>query len=216
MPSLIQLCVGPDGPLPDLEAAAAAGEAPPEDDGKKKKKKKAKKKKGKLEPGMAESQTWASAVLRMISLAPEHRDGIVKAGCVRYLLPLLESKVHAARWNARQTLINLSISPQLVPHMKLYKVPDYIHGSNVPQRHFERPFPSTGILDDELCKIPKELEKTHKELQTMRAQSTATGIMTKTGTLNRAPRGPITSGSPYVDPTAAKPAPGALQIPSNS
>ncbi len=105
---LVQLCVGPEGPLPDLEAAAAAaaeGGATDDEGGKggKKgkvreasrggagcmramlgggrvhstlsglaqnlclqKKKGGKKKKGKLEPGMAEVQTWSSAVLRMI------------------------------------------------------------------------------------------------------------------------------------------------------
>lgn len=38
-----------------------------------------------------------------------------------------------------QTLINLSMSPALMPTLQLYKVPDYVHGANVPATHFERP-----------------------------------------------------------------------------
>ncbi|GIL86141.1 hypothetical protein Vretimale_13843 [Volvox reticuliferus] len=137
--SLVQLCVGPDGPLPDLEAIKDDGQPPPEDPKSKKKKKKGKKKKAKMEPGTLEAQTYASAVLRLVSLAEEQRAALVEAAAIRYLLPLLEAKNSAARWNARQTLINLSMAPDLLPKLQLYKVPDYVHQANVPQSHFERP-----------------------------------------------------------------------------
>ena len=97
--------------MPDLEAKAAAeaegGEdtaAEGEGDGKKKKKPKKKKgkKKGKLEPGMAEAQTFGSAVLRLISLDEAWRGPLAKAGVVRYVLPLLDAKLSPARWNSRQ------------------------------------------------------------------------------------------------------------------
>lgn len=51
---------------------------------------------------MVEAQTYASAVLRLCSLAEEQRAAIVRAGAVRYLLPLLDAKNSPARWNARQ------------------------------------------------------------------------------------------------------------------
>ncbi len=51
---------------------------------------------------MVEAQTYASAVLRLCSLAEEQRAAMVKAGAVRYLLPLLDAKNSPARWNARQ------------------------------------------------------------------------------------------------------------------
>ncbi|KXZ55790.1 hypothetical protein GPECTOR_2g1340 [Gonium pectorale] len=148
--SLVKLCAGPEGPLPDLEALAAEG-APPPDDGKKKKKKGKKGKKPKMEPGTLEAQTYASAVLRLSSLAEEQRSALVEAGALRYLLPLLDAKNSAARWNARQTLINLSLAPELLPKLQLYKVPDYVHQANVPSSHFERPlappaFTTTAVL----------------------------------------------------------------------
>ena len=110
---MIALCNGPEGPLPDLEAKAAAeaeagegtaDEASAGGDGKKKKKPKKKKgkKKGKLEPGMAEAQTFGSAVLRLISLDEAWRVPLAKAGVVRYVLPLLDAKLSPARWNSRQ------------------------------------------------------------------------------------------------------------------
>ncbi|GLI68391.1 hypothetical protein VaNZ11_012777 [Volvox africanus] len=137
--SLVQLCVGPDGPLPDLEAIKDDGQPPAEEPKSKKKKKKGKKKKAKMEPGTLEAQTYASAVLRLVSLAEEQRAALVEAATIRYLMPLLEAKNSAARWNARQTLINLSMAPDLLPKLQLYKVPDYVHQANVPQSHFERP-----------------------------------------------------------------------------
>ncbi|GLC38829.1 hypothetical protein PLESTB_000711000 [Pleodorina starrii] len=145
--SLVGLCVGPDGPLPDLEAVQE-GQPPAEEPKGKKKKKKSKKKKAKMEPGTLEAQTYASAVLRLVSLAEEQRPALVEAAAIRYLLPLLEGKNSAARWNARQTLINLSMSPDLLPKLQLYKVPDYVHQANVPQSHFERPLQQStaGLL----------------------------------------------------------------------
>jgi len=62
------------------------------------------------------------------------------------------------RWNARQTLINLSMVPDLLPSLQLYNVPNFIHGANVPTQHFDRPFPSSGIIEDELTQLPAHLE----------------------------------------------------------
>ncbi|KAG2434236.1 hypothetical protein HXX76_007961 [Chlamydomonas incerta] len=143
--SLVALCVGPEGPLPDLEAVKAEPDPAADDKKKGKKKSKKKGKKAKMEPGMAEAQTYASAVLRLVSLAEEQRVPLASAGSIRYLLPLIDAKNSAARWNARQTLINLSLCPELLPKLQLYKVPDYVHQANVPQTHFERPLqPAPG------------------------------------------------------------------------
>ena len=51
---------------------------------------------------MAEAQTSASAVLRLISLEEAWRAPLARAGVVRYLLPLVDAKLGPARWNARQ------------------------------------------------------------------------------------------------------------------
>ncbi|KAL6747014.1 hypothetical protein V8C86DRAFT_1406422 [Haematococcus lacustris] len=174
IPPLVRLCLGPDGPLPDLEAAAQQGSGTdgqsdaavdPKTGKKPAKKKKKKKKKGKLLPGMAEALTWSSAVLRMISLDAEWREKVCEASAIRYLLPLLDSRIHPARWNARQTLVNLSMTPSLMPSLQLYQVPDYIHGGNIPQRHFERPFPSTGIVEAGLAQVPEHLAGARKDMQ---------------------------------------------------
>ncbi len=87
--------------MADLEAEAAAAAAAAAEGGegvgeggadKKKKggkasKKKGKKKAGKLEPGMAEAQTFASAVLRLISLGEEWRAPLVRAPCPQSFPP---------------------------------------------------------------------------------------------------------------------------------
>ena len=54
--------------------------------------------------GMAEAQTFGSAVLRLISLDEEWRVPVAKAGVVRYILPLLDAKLGPARWNSRQVI----------------------------------------------------------------------------------------------------------------
>ncbi|MEW5305786.1 MAG: hypothetical protein WDW36_008304 [Sanguina aurantia] len=64
------------------------------------------------------------------------RPSPTSPGCSR---PLLEARVAAARWNARQTLINLSMSAGLVPTLTQYSVPDYVHMNNIPAHHFQRP-----------------------------------------------------------------------------
>ncbi|KAF5828623.1 hypothetical protein DUNSADRAFT_17312 [Dunaliella salina] len=97
---LVQLCVGPEGPLADLEASEADKEEAEEAArliAKRSKKGKKGKKKAKMEPGMAEAQTWASAVIRMISLDAAWGEAVRAAGAIRYLLPLLDSKIHPAR-----------------------------------------------------------------------------------------------------------------------
>jgi hypothetical protein len=158
---LILLTRGPDGPRPDLEAKAAAesGEeaagAEGEDKKKEGKKKGGKKKKGKLEPGMADAQIFASGVLRLISLDEEWRDALVKAGVIRYMLPLVEAKLSPARWNARQLLINLSMSHHLMPILNLYSVPAHVSGSNMPQTHYDRPY--IAATEDDLEKLPAHL-----------------------------------------------------------
>lgn len=188
---LIQLCNGPDGPRPDLEAKAAAAAAAAEageeiqdaaaegaGNGKKKKggKKGGKKKKGKLEPGMADAQTYASGVLRLISLDEGWRDSLVKEGVVRYLLPLVEAKLSPARWNSRQLLINLSMSPQLMPHLKLYSVPDHVSGRNLPKSHYDRPY--VNSLSDELERLPAHLAEARIAVQEAREKSNS-GSFTK-------------------------------------
>lgn len=60
--------------------------------------------------------------------------------CHVLLLPLL-LQTSAARWNARQALVNLSMSLALVDKLKLYKVPEYVHGGNIPASHYQRPYP---------------------------------------------------------------------------
>ena len=57
---------------------------------------------------MAEAQTFGSAVLRLISLDEAWRTPLAKAGVVRYLLPLLDTKIGPARWNARQVRASLN------------------------------------------------------------------------------------------------------------
>ncbi|GFH20067.1 uncharacterized protein HaLaN_17128 [Haematococcus lacustris] len=66
---------------------------------------------------------------------------------------------------ARLTLVNLSMTPSLMPRLQLYQVPDYIHGGNIPQRHFERPFPSTGIVEAGLAQVPEHLAGARKDMQ---------------------------------------------------
>eukprot|EP00798_Chlamydomonas_sp_ICE-L_P021264 gene21264-28184_t len=108
---------------------------------------------------MAEAQTYSSAVLRLISLSEEWREPLVKAGAIRYLLPLLNSKLNQARWNARQTLINLSMSTELMPTLKLYSVPEYIHAGNIPHRPY-----SDG--EDDLEKLPPHLQSVTTKIKT--------------------------------------------------
>lgn len=52
--------------------------------------------------GVAEAQSYGSAVLRLLSTSEELRGQLMAAGVVRHVLPLLEARVAAARWNARQ------------------------------------------------------------------------------------------------------------------
>lgn len=144
---LLTLCLGPDGPLPDLSAASTTQSDAPT---KKSKKKPKKKKKAKLEPGMAEAQTSATGVLRLLSLGDQHKMPMVELGAIRYLLPLMDQKLQQPRWNSRQTLLNLAIHPNALPVMQLYKVPDFIHGANIPGSHYEvfrRPVTAPAAID---------------------------------------------------------------------
>ena len=60
------------------------------------------KKAGKLEDGMAEAQAQAAGCLRLLSLSDLIKVDVMAAGAVRFLTPLLDSKLSHARWNARQ------------------------------------------------------------------------------------------------------------------
>ena len=60
------------------------------------------KKAGKLEDGMAEAQAQAAGCLRLLSLSDLVKVDVMAAGAVRFLTPLLDSKLSHARWNARQ------------------------------------------------------------------------------------------------------------------
>ena len=60
------------------------------------------KKAGKLEDGMAEAQAQAAGCIRLLSLSDLVKVDLMAAGAVRFLTPLLESKLNQARWNARQ------------------------------------------------------------------------------------------------------------------
>lgn len=51
---------------------------------------------------MAEAQAQAAGCLRLLSLSDLAKVDVMAAGAVRFLTPLLESKLHHARWNARQ------------------------------------------------------------------------------------------------------------------
>lgn len=53
---------------------------------------------------MAEAQAQAAGCLRLLSLSDLLKVDVMAAGAVRFLTPLLESKLHHARWNARQVL----------------------------------------------------------------------------------------------------------------
>ena len=64
------------------------------------------KKAGKLEDGMAEAQAQAAGCLRLLSLSDLVKVDVMAAGAVRFLTPLLDSKFHHARWNARQVLLH--------------------------------------------------------------------------------------------------------------
>lgn len=134
---LVELTAGPLGPLPDKEhpptpeeeaAAAAAAAAAP-----KKKKGKKGKKAPPLLPGMSEAQHSCTACLRLLSLSEGGRRRMMDHGAIRYLTPLLESKLGRVRLQSRQILLNLAGDRENLPRMELYTVPAYITGTNVPE-----------------------------------------------------------------------------------
>ncbi|KAL0037308.1 hypothetical protein WJX79_000973 [Trebouxia sp. C0005] len=152
IPLLVELCNGPAGPL----AAIDLNSPPPPADGKKKKSKGVKAKKGKkagkMEDGMAEAQAQAAGCLRLLSLSDLAKVDVMAAGAVRFLTPLLESKLHHARWNARQALFNLAMLPEHVNIMTRYKVPNYIHMGNMPPSHL-RPLTAPPSLGHRMAKL---------------------------------------------------------------
>lgn len=98
---LFRVCTLPHGPLPEmvnpsapeapsLNTLVGGGKAP------------GKKKKAKLEPGMAECQTYASAALKMLTLSDEGCQTVLRLTGVRFITPLLTTTVHSARYNAQQ------------------------------------------------------------------------------------------------------------------
>lgn len=81
---------------------------------------------------MAEAQTYAAGCLRLISLDEAHKAAAMRAGAARYLPGLLDSKVHLARWHARQALLNLAMVPPHARELARYGVPPFVTGRNVP------------------------------------------------------------------------------------
>ena len=76
---------------------------------------------------MAEAQAQAAGCLRLLSLSDLVKVDIMAAGAVRFLTPLLESKLHHARWNARQVFLGIAIRLLCAPlhacmclHVKLF------------------------------------------------------------------------------------------------
>jgi len=128
IPLLMRLCAGSEGFSADA----------PEGDAKGKSKGKKKAKKAKPEPGMEEAQTYGAGCLRLLSLEDEHKEEMMAAGAPRCLPQLVESKLQAARWHARQTLLNLAMVPAHATVMTRFGLPDYITGSNIPA-HFAHP-----------------------------------------------------------------------------
>lgn len=95
---------------------------------------------------MEEAHIFASGCLRLLSLNEEHKAEMMQAGAPRYLTQLLDSKVHQARWHARQALLNLSMIPAHSKTMELYALPNYITGSNIPAVHFMRPLTAPAAV----------------------------------------------------------------------
>lgn len=96
------MCSGPEGPLPVVSRESLDNTDDKKKEKKGKKGKKGKKKAGKLEPGMDIAQTYGTGCLRLISLKEQCKAEIMDRGGVRYLSPLLDSKIHHVRWNTRQ------------------------------------------------------------------------------------------------------------------
>ena len=65
-----------------------------------------------------------------------------------------------------QLLVNLSMEASLLPMLELYKVPNYVHGGNVPGSHYERVCPSFG---DDLEKVPEHLSDARQTVQAAKA-----------------------------------------------
>lgn len=101
--ALLELCLGPEGPLSDEIPSKTEGLSKARTNSAKKSKGKgAKKKAVKLEPGMAEAQIFASGCLRIVSSDESFQHEIVSTRGIQFLTPLLTSKVQQARWNARE------------------------------------------------------------------------------------------------------------------
>jgi hypothetical protein len=97
--------------------------------------------------GMAEAQTYAAGCLRLISLDEAHKQAIMAAGAARYLAGLLDSKVHLARWHARQTLLNLAMTVDHARELASYDVPDFVTGQNFPvMQYLHRPQTAPPLL----------------------------------------------------------------------
>eukprot|EP00884_Botryococcus_braunii_P020290 jgi/Botrbrau1/6945/Bobra.0215s0022.1 len=110
--------------------------------------KKGKKGGTKLEEGAIDAQIQASACLRIMSMTEQGQSGLMReAGeAARCLVPLLQSRVSATRWNARQTLLNLAIAPDNAEELASLEVPDYITGVNVPKPQFLRPATAPALM----------------------------------------------------------------------
>ena len=62
------------------------------------------------------------------------------------------------------------MEPQLLPMLELYKVPNYVHGGNIPGSHYERVYVGTG---DDLEKVPEHLAEARTSVQAARAAAAA-------------------------------------------
>ena len=71
---------------------------------------------------MAEAQAQAAGCLRLLSLSDLVKVDVMAAGAVRFLPPLLESKLHHARWNARQVGCRMHVFLQHCWHVGRHTV----------------------------------------------------------------------------------------------
>jgi len=174
---LVQLCCGPEGPLPDKENPPEGGAAP------KKGKKKKKGKKVPAVPGTEEGQRYATGCLRVLALTKAYRDEMMAAGVLRYTAKLMMSKNHKARWHARTFLLALASDDENQEVFGLYEkkmallqkkavnwktidsVPQFVTMSNVPRKDL-----ALSTVPEILYGKSHRLAQTAAEIKDMDAQ----------------------------------------------
>ena len=62
------------------------------------------------------------------------------------------------------------MEPSLIPMLQLYKVPNYVHGGNIPGSHYRTMHIGTG---DELEKVPDHLADVRVPMQVARETAEA-------------------------------------------